>query len=104
MKRYWKNIRVSFMYWRFRNITTRRMRLMSWVRRQRPASPYRERGTATRVYRHSSNRTWVLLVAMVLILTGLGYLGAHYSVNSMLIYVVSVAVVLGSLYLAIRAL
>lgn len=104
MKRALKNVRVNFMYWRFRNVTSRRMRLQSWARRQRPASPYRERGTAARVYQRSSARTWVFLIIMVLLLTALNDIGSHYLVNGMLLYIADVVVVLGLLYLAVRTL
>lgn len=92
------------MYWRFRHVTRNRLRVQNWMRRKRPATPYRPRATAATVYRHSSKRVWIALLVLVAILTLLGQAGSRYGLNPMLVYVLSAVVVIGSLYWAVRAL
>ena len=66
MGRVLKNLRINFMYWRFRYITRNRLRLQSWLRRKQPTHGYRPRANAAVVYHRSGRRTWGFLLAMVL--------------------------------------
>jgi hypothetical protein len=104
MRKLWKNFRINFMYWRFRNITRNRLRLQAWYHRKQPVRTYRGRGTAAYVYRGSSQRTWIAVLVMVCILTALRVLGNHYSTSPTLILLVSLLVVIGTLYWTVRGI
>lgn len=101
----WKDLRVNFMYWRFRNITRNRLRLQSWwYRRRQPSSTYRPRGAATFVYRHSARRTWLALLVMIALLTLLGEAGKHYPINPTLSYALSAFIIIAAVYWALKGL
>ena len=101
----WKNFRTNLMYWRFRHITRNRLRLQSWYhRRRQPTTVWRERGTATYVYRRSGRRTWIILIVMVSLLTALQVLSSHAAIGSSLVWAASVLIIVLSVYWAVRGI
>jgi hypothetical protein len=105
LRRRWKNFRINLMYWRFRHITRNRLRLQTWYRsrRRQPVPSYRPRGSAISVYRHSARRTWIILIALVAILTALRVLSWHVTIGSSLVFTLDALAVVLAVYLAIRA-
>lgn len=96
------------MYWRFRYFTRNRLRLQSWMTRRRQPSPvsaargYRPPGAAAWVYRRSSRRTWIALLVMVACLTALKFLGGGGAISPYLVSTLSILVIVGALYWALR--
>ena len=105
MIRLWKNFRINLMYWRFRHITRNRLRLQSWWnRRRQPVLAYRPRGAAAFVYRRSTRKTWLLVLALVAVLTAITVAGHRSPLSPTLIYVLQAVVIAGAMYWAIRRL
>ena len=104
MIRLWKNFRVNLMYWRFRHITRNRLRFQSWYRRRQPVQGFRPRGSAAYVHRRSGNRSWIALFVLVAALTALRVWGNHSSVSNTLVWILSIAVIAGILYWAMRGI
>jgi hypothetical protein len=92
------------MYWRFRYITRNRHRFQSWMRQRRPSTGYRPRGAAAHVSRRSGRRTWLALIALIVLLTALSALAHRVYINPALVYAVGTLIVVGSIYWALRGL
>ncbi|MGH2447996.1 MAG: hypothetical protein ACRDFS_05270 [Chloroflexota bacterium] len=104
-----KSLRVNLMYWRFRYITRNRMRLQAaWYRHRQPHNrtyaqqQFKPRGSASTLYRSSATRTWIIFVAMVIILTIFSVAGTQTTVNGTLLYGLMALTVVGAIYLALR--
>ncbi|HLJ67644.1 MAG TPA: hypothetical protein VKX16_09840 [Chloroflexota bacterium] len=111
MKKLWKDFRTNLMYWRFRNITRNRLRLKAWWAKRRPVAravprphyvPYRERGTASYVYRGSQRRSLTALLVMVGLLTALTAVAQHTYINPGIVYAIGALVVVAAVYWALR--
>jgi hypothetical protein len=108
MSKLWKNLRTNMMYWRFRYITRNRLRLRSWLALRKgprmtivPPRP-RERAVASYSYQHSARGTWLALLAMVLLLTGLKVLANYYYIIPSIVYAIGMLIVVGAIYLSLR--
>jgi hypothetical protein len=108
MSKLWKDLKVNFMYWRFRNITRNRLRLQSWwaSRRGRSgASPvYRPRASALHYPRSSTRtrRSWIALLVMIALLTAVSVAGKQGAIPPGIGWAVDALVVVGCLYWAMR--
>jgi hypothetical protein len=102
--RLWKSFRTNMMYWRFRYITRNRLRLQSWYnrRRQPTTATYRPRAAATFVYRRSGRRTWMAVLAMVVLLTAVRVAGHYTTISGTVSYLVSTLIIIGCIYWALR--
>ena len=110
MSKAWKNLRTNMMYWRFRFVTRNRLRLHAWWLARRgpklhavPTYP-RDRGMSYRPYHHSSRDTWITLLVVVALLTGLKVLASRVFVYPSVMYALGAAVVIGGVYLTLRRL
>ena len=114
MKKLLRDFRTNLMYWRFRNITRNRLRLKTWWARRRVSpragarsrfggyAPYRERGTASYVYRGSQRRSITALLAMVILLTALTTAARYVYIVPGLAYLAGALIVVGAIYWALR--
>jgi hypothetical protein len=103
-----KAIRVWWMYWRYRNLTQRRQRLQVWMnRRGRPTmprpDPYRGRATSSvPLYRPSSHRSLIPILAMVVCLTVLATYGYRTNWDVNLLHGLGALIILTGVYTAMR--
>jgi hypothetical protein len=107
MSKLWKDFKINFMYWRFRNITRNRLRLQSWWNSRRGrggASPaYRPRASALYYPRpRASRRSWIILLVMVILLTAVSVAESQGDVIAGVGYTLDAVIVVGAIYLALR--
>ena len=106
MSKLWKDLKVNFMYWRFRNITRNRLRLQSWWngRRGRGARrAYRPRASA--LYyptARASRRSWMALLVMVILLTAVSVAGSQGMILPGVGYTIDALIVVAAIYWALR--
>jgi|SRR5579875_786478 len=102
----WKNFRVNLMYWRFRHITRNRLRFQAWMRqrRQTPVTGFRPRGSARIVRYHNSQRTWVIFLIMVAVLTALQVAGSRSDISGTLLWGLSGLTIVAAIYAALRSM
>lgn len=115
MGRGWKHLRTNWMYWRFRYVTRNRLRLRNWWSHHRlgrpgarsvPYSGVRGRGTASvlRYTDSSSRRSWLIFLVMTAMLTAVHMAVAKGVLAGSIGGVVDTVIVVGALYIALRAL
>lgn|GEM_PF-3945795 len=101
----WKELRIRWMYWRFRNITRNRQRLAArWAsrRRARPAyqtASYRGgRGAPAIAWGRRSARSWIILIAAILAISVI----QHYSQSTDLTFVADLGVLAAAYFIWLR--
>jgi hypothetical protein len=97
----WKELRIRWMYWRYRYITRNRQRLMArWWRLRSPGRRptyepvYRARGQAAWVSTRRGGRTWLILAVTVVAISIFQHYAHQRGLSTDITFLVDVAILI----------